>query len=88
MHRQAVRQHQLLGTLLLEKECEVKLARSEAEAYRIAARARNAAVATLQRWGGVRRHMLHHSPFSGLAGWLRDGPSMRTAPLTASDKAA
>ena len=49
MQRQALRQQQLLHTLLVEQECEVKLARSEAEAYRTAARARTAAVGTLQR---------------------------------------
>ena len=53
MQRQAVRQQQVLGSVVLEKDCEVKLARSEAEAYRTAARARNAAVSTLQRWVGV-----------------------------------
>lgn len=49
MQRQAARQQQLLGTVLMEQECEVKLARSEAEAYRTASRARTAAVGTLQR---------------------------------------
>lgn len=49
MQRQALRQQHVLGSLLVEQECEVKLARSEAEAYRTAARARTAAVSTLQR---------------------------------------
>lgn len=49
MGRQAARQQQLLGAALMERECEAKLARSEAEAYRTAARARTAAVGTLQQ---------------------------------------
>ena len=49
MQRQAVRQQQVLGAALMELQCEAKLARSEAEAYRTAARARTAAVGTLQQ---------------------------------------
>lgn len=51
MQRQAVRQQHALAAVLMEQECELKLARSEAEAYRTAARARTAAVSTLQRCG-------------------------------------
>ncbi len=53
MQRQAVRQQHALAAVLMEQECELKLARSEAEAYRTAARARTAAVSTLQRCAGV-----------------------------------
>lgn len=53
MQRQAVRQQHALAAVLMEQECELKLARSEAEAYRTAARARTAAVSTLQRCGGL-----------------------------------
>lgn len=49
MQREAARQQQLAETLLMEKECEVQLARSEAEAYRTAATARNAAVGSMQK---------------------------------------
>ena len=50
MQREAARQQQLVETLLMEKECELRLARAEAEAHRTAGRARSAVVATLQRW--------------------------------------
>ena len=49
VQRDAVRHRQLAETALLERRCEVTLARSEAEAYRIATKARAAAITTLQR---------------------------------------
>ncbi|GAB4819467.1 hypothetical protein N2152v2_006513 [Parachlorella kessleri] len=49
MQREAGRQQTLAETLRMEKECEVRLAKSEAEAYRVAAAARNAAVTSLQK---------------------------------------
>lgn len=57
MQRQAVRQQQVLGAVLMERDCEVKLARSEAQAYRTAACARTAAVSTLQRCAVPRRNV-------------------------------
>lgn len=49
MQREAGRQQVLAETLVMEKECEVRLAKSEAEAYRVAAAARSAAVGSLQK---------------------------------------
>eukprot|EP00887_Chlorella_sp_A99_P007747 scaffold20.g7747.t1 len=47
MQREAVRQQRLVGVVLLEKECELRLARAEAEALRTAGRARTAVVSSL-----------------------------------------
>jgi hypothetical protein len=49
LQHEAARQRQLAATRVMERECELHLARSEADAYRIASQARSSALATLQK---------------------------------------
>jgi hypothetical protein len=48
LQQEAARQRRLADIQLMEKDCEARLAQSEAASYQLAARARGAAVATLQ----------------------------------------